>query len=321
MAEENEDSVITTVRSEEEEQAEALAFAASFNAERGVESKPEPDTPAAEPEPAAAETPEAPAPAGTETPGTPAPAGTETPGAEPEPQKLIAGLTEEQIAAALSRTGALQSTVDKMAGRLGSLMQQIEALKANPPTTQVAQQALDLKLEKLSAQFPELANLLREDLSTLQQAQAASPAPAVPSGLTQEQFDVALNARLAGATEQLTEQMEAKILTIQHPDWLEIIKTPQFALFRDNVLPPGVGQQLMSSSDSTFISAKLTEFKEWRAKSQAPAPAKPAIPPARQSRLAQAVIPNGDRSAPKAPQTEEDAFIAGFKNARAAAGY
>ena len=314
MAEENEDSVITTVRSEEEEQAEALAFAASFNAERGIESKPEPDTPA----PAGTETPDTPAPAGTETLETPTPAGTETPGAEPEPQKLIAGLTEEQIAAALSRSGALQSTIDKMAGRLGSLMQQIESLKANPPTTQVAQQALDLKLEKLSAQFPELANLLREDLSTLQQAQAASPAP---SGLTQEQFDAALNARLAGATEQLTEQMEAKILTIQHPDWLEIIKTPQFALFRDNVLPPGVGQQLMSSSDSTFISAKLTEFKEWRAKSQAPAPAKPAIPPARQSRLAQAVIPNGDRSAPKAPQTEEDAFIAGFKNARAAAGY
>lgn len=315
MAEENEDSVITTVRSEEEEKAEALAFAASFNAERGIESKPEPDTPAAEPEAGAA--------VGTETPETvaAAAAGTETPGVEPEPQKLIAGLTEEQIAAALSRTGALQSTIDKMAGRLGSLMQQIESLKANPPTTQVAQQALDLKLEKLSAQFPELANLLREDLSTLQQAQAASPAPAAPSGLTQEQFDAALNARLAGATEQLTEQMEAKILTIQHPDWLEIIKTPQFALFRDNVLPPGVGQQLMSSSDSTFISAKLTEFKEWRAKSQAPAPAKPAIPPARQSRLAQAVIPNGDRSAPKAPQTEEDAFIAGFKNARAAAGY
>ena len=317
MAEENEDSVITTVRSEEEEQAEALAFAASFNAERGIESKPEPDTPA----PAGTETPDTPAPAGTETLETPTPAGTETPGAEPEPQKLIAGLTEEQVAAALSRTGALQSTIDKMAGRLGSLMQQIESLKANPPTTQVAQQALDLKLEKLSAQFPELANLLREDLSTLQQAQAASPAPAAPSGLTQEQFDAALNARLAGATEQLTEQMEAKILTIQHPDWLEIIKTPQFALFRDNVLPPGVGQQLMSSSDSTFISAKLTEFKEWRAKSQAPAPAKPAIPPARQSRLAQAVIPNGDRSAPKAPQTEEDAFIAGLKNARAAAGY
>ena len=80
MAEENEDSVITTVRSEEEEQAEALAFAASFNAERGIESKPEPDAPAAEPVAATAETPETPAPA----------AATETPGVEPEPQKLIA---------------------------------------------------------------------------------------------------------------------------------------------------------------------------------------------------------------------------------------
>ena len=207
-----------------------------------------------------------------------------------------------------------------MAGRLGNLMQQIEALKAAPPTTQAAQQSLNLKLEKLSSQFPELANLLREDLSDLQQTQVASPAPAAPVGLTQEQFDAALNARLAGTTEQLTEQMEVKILSIQHPDWRELIKTPQFALFRDNVLPAGVGAQLMASSDSAFISSKLTEFKEWRAKSQAPAAPTP-VPAARKNRLAQAVIPNGDRSAPRAPQTEEDAFLAGFKNARATAGY
>lgn len=240
--------------------------------------------------------------------------------ASPAP-KLIAGLTEEQLTAALARNASLQGTIDKMAGRMGQLMQQIEALRATPPTTQAAQVALDLKLEKLSGSFPELANLLREDLQGLQSAQAAAPAPAAPPGITQEQIDTMFAERLGTTTAKLTEQMEMKILSIQHPDWLQVIQTPQFAVYRDNVLPAGVGKQLMESEDSAFISAKLTEFKEWRAKSQAPAPAKPAIPPARQSRLAQAVIPNGDRSAPKAPQTEEDAFIAGFKNARAAAGY
>ena len=311
--EDNEDSIITTNQSAEELAAEEAAFNAAFKSTRG-------DEPESEPEPVAkTEKVEEGDPLGNgetvnEEVVEPAVA------TEAEPPKLIAGLTEEQVTSALSRAGALQSTVDKMAGRLGNLMQQIEALKAAPPTTQAAQQSLNLKLEKLSSQFPELANLLREDLSDLQQTQVASPAPAAPVGLTQEQFDAALNARLAGTTEQLTEQMEVKILSIQHPDWLEVIKTPQFALFRDNVLPAGVGAQLMASSDSAFISSKLTEFKEWRAKSQAPAAPTP-VPAARKNRLAQAVIPNGDRSAPRAPQTEEDAFLAGFKNARAASGY
>lgn len=305
--EDNEDSIITTNQSAEELAAEEAAFNAAFKSTRGDEPEPEPVAKTEKVEE-----------------GIPLGEG-ETVNEEvveptAEAPKLIAGLTEEQVTAALSRAGALQSTVDKMAGRLGNLMQQIEALKAAPPTTQAAQQSLNLKLEKLSSQFPELANLLREDLSDLQQTQVASPAPAAPVGLTQEQFDAALNARLAGTTEQLTEQMEVKILSIQHPDWLELIKTPQFALFRDNVLPAGVGAQLMASSDSAFISSKLSEFKEWRAKSQAPAAPAPVLA-ARKNRLAQAVIPNGDRSAPRAPQTEEDAFLAGFKNARATAGY
>ena len=304
--EENEDSIITTNQSAEELAAEEAAFNAAFKSTRGDEPEP-----VVEPEKVEAKVPLGEGETVNEEVVEPTAA---------EPPKLIAGLTEEQVTAALSRAGALQSTVDKMAGRLGNLMQQIEALKAAPPTTQAAQQSLNLKLEKLSGQFPELANLLREDLSDLQQTQVASPAPAAPVGLTQEQFDAALNARLAGTTEQLTEQMEVKILSIQHPDWLELIKTPQFALFRDNVLPAGVGAQLMASSDSAFISSKLTEFKEWRAKSQAPAAPTP-VPAARKNRLAQAVIPNGDRSAPRAPQTEEDAFLAGFKNARATAGY
>lgn len=240
------------------------------------------------------------------------------------PPKLIGGLTEEQLTAALARNASLQGTVDKMAGRMGQLMQQIEALRATPPTTQAAQVALDLKLEKLSGSFPELANLLREDLQGLQSAQAAAPAPAAPAGITQEQIDAMFAERLGNTTAKLTEQMEVKILSIQHPDWLQVIQTPQFAVYRDNVLPAGVGKQLMESEDSAFISAKLTEFKAWQAAAASQAPADPVPPvatPIRKTRLTNAVLPSGSGSAVNVVETEDDAFAAGFKKERAKGGY
>ena len=227
-------------------------------------------------------------------------------------------MTEEQLQAALARSGTLQGTVDKMAGRIGQLMQQIEALRKTPPTTQQAQVALDLKLEKLGAAFPELASMLREDLAGLQTPAAAAPlVPAPPAGITQEQLDAILAERLNATNETMREQIEMKVLSIQHPDWLTIIKTPQFQLWRDNVLGAEKGQALMQSEDSVFISQNLNDFKAWREKAEAPtAPTVPPVapePPKRVSRLGNAVLPNG--TAPVAtggPITEEDAFAAGF---------
>lgn len=309
---ENEDSIVVE-QSPADLAAEEAAFASAFNETRGEE-------------PAVVDEPEA-VPVDDETAAAidaaAAPAA-EEPAPPAEAPKLFAGLTEEQLTAALARNTTLQGTVDKMAGRMGQLMQQIEALRATPPTTAAAQVALDLKLEKLSASFPELANLLREDLQGLQNAQAAAPAPAAPPGVTQEQIDAMLSERLGTTTAKLTEQMEVKVLTIMHPDWLQIIQTPQFALFRDNVLPAGVGKQLMESEDSAFISQKLTEFKDWKKASATPVtdiPTPPVVPAVRKTRLANAVLPSGGGSATAVVETEEDAFQAGFKKERAKSGY
>lgn len=240
--------------------------------------------------------------------------------AEVEPAKLFAGLTEEQIGAALARSGTLQGTVDKMAGRIGQLMQQIESLRTNPPTTQQAQKALDLKLEKLSGAFPELANLLREDLAGLSGSGAAELPASAPAGITQEQFDAALASKLNETRSALTEQMEIKVLTIVHPDWNQIIKTNEFALWRDNVLGPEAGRALMLSEDSAFISQNLTNFKKWRDAAAAPAPESPKpAPVARTTRLSNAVLPAGNAPAPQTAATEEDAFIAGFNKGRKSA--
>ena len=255
-----------------------------------------------------------------EPPVEPAPGETPAPVEPAEPPKLFAGLTEEQLQAALARSGTLQGTVDKMAGRIGQLMQQIEALRKSPPTTQAAQVALDLKLEKLSGSFPELANLLREDLQSLQAPAAAPLAEAPPSGITQEQFDAALAERLAQSQATIDEKIEMKVLSIAHPDWLTVIKTPQFALWRDNVLGAEAGKALMESEDSGFISEKLTAFKKWREAPPPPAAVAPE-PPKRTSRLSNAVLPaNTTPVATGGPVTEEDAFVSGFKNEQRRAG-
>lgn len=313
----SDENILTLDESPETIAAEEAAFAASFSETRGDE----PAEPA-EPEatPLAEEVVEPNAPAASEpAPAEPAPA----PGAAKP--LTIAGLTEDQIAAALNRSSTLQSTVDKMAGRMGQLMQQIEQLRTNPPTTQSAQKAFDVKLDKLSAAFPELGKLLAEDLQGMQTG-AADPAPVLPQGITQEQFDRALNARLSATTEQMREQVEVKILGIAHPDWEQVIRMPQFALYRDNVLPAGVGEKLMTSEDSAFISHHLTGFKAWRDGAQAaPAPAADIVTAptqvTRSRRLANAVLPAGNAPAPQAPVTEEDGFAAGFAAERKKGGY
>lgn len=315
----SDENILTIEESPETIAAEEAAFAASFSETRGDEHV---DTP----EPGDASVAEEVVEPDATAPVEPAPV-------EPAPEAAaakpftIAGLTEDQIAAALNRNASLQGTVDKMAGRMGQLMQQIEQLRTNPPTTQSAQKAFDVKLDKLTAAFPELGKLLAEDLQGMQAA-VAEPAPVLPQGITQEQFDQALNARLSATTEQMREQVEVKILGIVHPDWEQVIRTPQFNLYRDNVLPAGVGEKLMTSEDSAFISHHLTGFKAWRDGAQAalaPAPAAEVVTaPAqvtRSRRLANAVLPAGNAPAPQTPVTEEDGFAAGFAAERKKGGY
>ena len=303
------DDLISVAESPEANAAEDAAFAASFSETRGEEPT------KTDAEPAPAEEPVAEGVGGVEAPATPETA------ADPvvETPKLFAGLTEEQLQAALARSGSLQGTVDKMAGRIGQLMQQIDSLRTNPPTTQQAQKALDLKLEKLSGAFPELANLLREDLAGLQGGGGELPVTA-PAGITQEQFDTALATRLQATQANLTEQMEVKVLTIVHPDWNKVIRTNEFALWRDNVLGPEEGNKLMFSEDSSFISQRLTEFKKWRevavaAANPTPAPVVP-ITSARTTRLTNAVLPVTGAKPVQAPVTEDDAFAAAFNRER-----
>ena len=233
----------------------------------------------------------------------------EAPAEAGDPPKLFAGLTEEQLAAALARTSQLQSTVDKLAGRMGTALQKIDSLMQAPKNAS-EQRAFDLKLERLNAAFPELAEILREDLKPMGMPEQVEVP--VQQGFTQEQVEQMLQDRLQTFQHQQNEAMEIRALGAVHPDWEQVIRTPQFALWRDNVISDGA--ELMSSESAAFISAKLSEFKQWQNRPTQPAQA--LVTPAPSRRLANAVQP-ASRAAPAAgPVSEDDAFEAGFKKVR-----
>lgn len=299
----NED--LQTTLTPEDAAAEEAAFAEAFNTERG-ESHEVVVAPVIE------EIPDEEVPPTDEVP-------VETP---PSATPVIAGLTEEQVAAALARVSQQQSTIDKLGGRLGQLMQQVDKLKEQPRTA-AEQRNFDLKLERLQESFPELAEMLREDLKGF----AGVPGPAGEQQqvqtFTADDVDKIVTSKLQTFQRQQEVGFEVRALGAAHPDWQDVIKTPQFALWRDNVISDG--NQLMESENAQFISRKLTEFKDWVKSTTSPihqqAPAPVPAPRQASTRLANAVLPKSVVAPAAGPITEEDAFNAAFAKERARNGY
>jgi hypothetical protein len=288
----NED--LTENQTPEEVAAEEAAFSAAFTSERGeeeVEVAPAPEAGAeAEAAPAAEATPAA-----------------EGEVAQPEgetPKTVLAGLTE-----------------DKLGGRIGQLMQQVEKLKEQPRTA-AEQRSFDVKLEKLSQTFPELAEILKEDLKGLGLGGGSGDAPAQQvRTFTAEDVDNIVTQKLNAFKVQQERGIEVKMLGSAHPDWEQVIRTPQFALWRDNVIKDGAA--LMESESAQFISRKLTEFKDWvKATTVAPTPAPTPAPRKNpQQRLRDAILPDTPTPPTTGTVSEEDAFAAAFATERKRSGY
>ena len=173
----------TELTQEQLDAAMDAEFEKGFNAERG-----EVVEPAFEPTPDTE--------AKVESTPEPDPAPEPTPAAAP----ALAGLTEEQITNALARVSQQQATIDKLGGRIGHLLQQVEQLKAVPRTAS-EQRSFDLKLTRLGEAFPELAELLREDLKGIGDTQVA-PAGAGPATFTAEDVDRIVTEKLTSFQRQ-----------------------------------------------------------------------------------------------------------------------
>jgi hypothetical protein len=206
---------------------------------------------------------------------------------------------QEQLAAMLAKLPKIDelenmttAEIRKVHGKLGEINRAVLELQKSQGNSAV--NLSGVKLKRLQEEYPELAELLTQDLSESGAgAQVAQP---------QVNFDEAV----AKVREDLSKEMQTNLLTIQHRDWRGVIQSPAFAEWKQS-LPEADQVELDNSWNASYLSEKLTAFKTWNAEKQTGATQ-------RKNRLSRAITPRGNAAPNKpVPLTEEDGFNAAFK--------
>ena len=209
------------------------------------------------------------------------------PEAEPEPVR-IAGYTEDELKALLAKVSEVDRLKEREAkiwGTIGSMKQSQESRGSSKITKE--------SFKRTAAEFPEMAEMLAEDLSQL----------SMPSGFDSSSVERIIEQRIG--EERRANQVT--ILSVIHPDWQRVVQEPEFQTWKAS-LPPEKQDVLDNGWDALSIGEGLSTFKEWKSKTTQAAESK-------RKRLEQAIAPKtASRVAPV--QTAEDAFMAGFKSVR-----
>lgn len=219
--------------------------------------------------------------------------------AEPEPETpRIAGYTEDELRELLEdakEVRKLREREAKVFGTLGSLKQAVDQLRQQAPAAPAAV-AITGQLKRLSAEYPEMAEMLTEDLKE-----------ALGSGAAQVDT-TSVERVVIDRMEQDRREQKQEMLSLVHPDWREIAASNDFEQWKVG-LPPDELHIVETSWDTASVSRVLTKFKQWRESAT-------QSKQTRQARLEAAVAPKSNRAMPTGGATDEDAFVAGFKRAR-----
>ena len=216
--------------------------------------------------------------------------------------------TENLAKAAVGRVGALQAAMDaaKAASKTGADAPTKEQIAAAAANTE--------KWKKLKDDFPEWADAMEERF-TAEKAQLEAAIKAIPPAV-----DVAgLKKDVTGGVQKaLNEGLDAAeeraFLRLKHPNWKQMVKTPEFSAWL-NAQPDNV-QRLADSPYADDAIQVFDSYEEHQGTSKATAEAATAEKEKEnKDRLAAAVQPKSSTRAAPATVTEEDAFVQGFNNA------
>jgi hypothetical protein len=208
----------------------------------------------------------------------------------------------------------LRRTRDTTAGKIGSIQQELKAIAARAAD---GQKSAQVQLKRIKSEFPELGQMLEEDLNEATAARETTPPPGNADDASQAppvppaQVDPFADERV----QQVIRARERAIVDAVHPDWRELAKTPDFSDWR-NQLPQAARDLLASSWDANVLVDAFKDFKAWKSKRDEQAAAQAAADKQRGKRLENAIP--ATRGAPTGINAVDDdaAFEAGFKAVR-----
>lgn len=214
------------------------------------------------------------------------------------------GLSAEQVTAMLAKLPKIEEVetmttqeLRKVYGKFGEVNQALKELQAsmqnsNKPSLNLS----EAKFKRLSEEYPELAELLSEDLKEI--GVASSQQAQIDPNVIEE--------RVATVKEDLARQMQHNLLLLQHKDYPKVVASDDFKVWAQT-LPEEDQQELNNSWDAMYLGEKLSSFKDWLNK-------KNSGTNQRRERLERALIPQGKQAAPTpSAMTEEDGFMLAFK--------
>jgi len=231
----------------------------------------------------------------------PQPEVAETP--EPEIESpILAGLTETELKTLFARMGEidgikqnLSSLQDKTFGTLGEYNSRITELSNKPGNLSLKEGAF----AELTEYEPELAEMMIKGLNEgLQSGEAYNP----------EAVKTMINEAVGFATDAEKKRSEMRLLRFAHKDLDTITQTPDFGTWL-SAQNQDVRNLVTNSDDAIAVAEEITNFKEWR-KQAAQATQK------KNKRFESAILPtDGQGTVEVSEQSNEDAFLAGFKSA------
>lgn len=213
---------------------------------------------------------------------------------EPEQQPEVPAF--DPVAEIQKLRTALERTNGTYGNQLQIIRSQLEALNKAPKPAD-KNEAVEVKgkievtpnsLSKLKSEFPELAELLAQDLSELLAASQPDSTGTIDPRL--DELEQKLQAE-RGAREQQIKQFQMRMLSRDHPDWREIAtytpdqnglvkwKNPAFGNWVA-AQPESVQNTILNGDDAYEIAGHLTAFKKTLKQKQ-------------QSNLTKAVQPKG----------------------------
>lgn len=177
-----------------------------------------------------------------------------------EAPAVNAGLTAEQLTAMLAKLPKIEEVetmttqeLRKVYGKFGEVNRALQELQAsmqnsNKPSLNLS----EAKFKRLSEEYPELAELLSEDLKEI--GVASSPQAQIDPNVIEE--------RVATVKEDLARQMQHNLLLLQHRDYPKVVATDEFKVWAQT-LPEEDQQELNNSWDAMYLGEKLSNFKDW----------------------------------------------------------